>query len=479
MKTWFNNLSLRVKMSLAPSVLLLALLGSVGYSLHLLDRNEHALQELSEGAFGRAAAVAALESKLSGIHARLYELTSIAANDADTERAKALAAALGQEIAGIGTQFDAVAAAVATDSRAGKLRDDMAKTLKDYVSAVRQVIDMSSNSAYALIFMGTAQQVFDVFVKQQADMKAAVESEKTELMQRIRANGRSARIIFVVASGLAIVVAVLTTILLGNLISRPVIALAGLMRRLAGGDLQIETRYVGRRDEIGAIAEALAVFKETAVAAGEMAAERERQSREQEQRAQKLASLAETFDRQVSGVLGTVAAAAVELEATASSMADTAEQTRHQSSAAMNASQQAAMNVNTVAAAAELASSVGEIGRQVSLSTDVAGKAVAEAEETNRTIKGLAEASQKIGAVVALINDIASQTNLLALNATIEAARAGEAGKGFAVVASEVKSLATQTAKATEEITAQVSNMQQVTGQAVRAIESIGSTIDN
>ena len=480
MKTWFNNLSLRVKMSLAPSVLLLALLGSVGYSLHLLDRNEHALQELSEGAFGRAAAVAALESKLSGIHARLYELTSIAANDADTERAKALAAALGQEIAGIGSQFDAVAAAIATDSRAGKLRDEMAKTLKDYVSAVRQVIDMSSNSAYALIFMGTAQQVFDVFVKQQADMKAAVESEKTELMQRIRANGRSARIIFVVASGLAIVVAVLTTILLGNLISRPVIALAGLMRRLAGGDLQIETRYVGRRDEIGAIAEALAVFKETAVAAGEMAAERERQSREQEQRAQKLASLAETFDRQVSGVLGTVAAAAVELEATASSMADTAEQTRHQSSAAMNASQQAAMNVNTVAAAAEeLASSVGEIGRQVSLSTDVAGKAVAEAEETNRTIKGLAEASQKIGAVVALINDIASQTNLLALNATIEAARAGEAGKGFAVVASEVKSLATQTAKATEEITAQVSNMQQVTHQAVRAIESIGSTIDN
>ena len=181
---------------------------------------------------------------------------------------------------------------------------------------------------------------------------------------------------------------------------------------------------------------------------------------------------------QVKDVVGIVASAASELEATAQSMSATAEETSQQSAAVASASEQATNNVNSVASASEqLATSISEISRQVTHSTEIATRAVAEAEQTNETVKTLAEASQKIGAVVALINDIASQTNLLALNATIEAARAGEAGKGFAVVASEVKSLANQTAKATEEIAAQISTVQGVTDDAVRAIEGIGGTI--
>jgi methyl-accepting chemotaxis protein len=475
----FNDLSLRVKMSLAPIFLVLAMIGLAAYSLLLLNSNERSLDALSNGAFKRAALVAALDSKVSGIHARLYQLTSIGANDSDAAKAKAMGDALQKDIAGIDVAFRAMADSIAGNPAREQLRDAMAKTLKDYADAANQVIGMSSNSSYALIFMNNAQQAFDTFAKEEAELDANVDREKTELVADLSRESQRARIIFIAATLAATVIAIGVSLLLGGLIARPVIAIAAALRRLAGGDLTIETPFAGRRDEIGAIAAALGVFKETAVAAEKLTAERERQREQQEQRAQRLAALARDFDREVTGVLETVAAAAAELQTTAKTMADTAGQTSRQSSTAMSAAEQAALNVNTVASAAEqLASSVEEIGRQMAMSTDVAGKAVDEAARTNRTVKGLAEASQKIGAVVALINDIASQTNLLALNATIEAARAGEAGKGFAVVASEVKSLATQTAKATEEIGEQVNGMQLATGQAVGAIEGIGSTIE-
>ena len=177
-------------------------------------------------------------------------------------------------------------------------------------------------------------------------------------------------------------------------------------------------------------------------------------------------------------VVEVVASASTEMETTAQSMSATAEETSRQASAAAAGVEQATTNVQTVASAAEeLSSSITEVARQVGESAKVARNAVDEADRTNAQVEGLVEAAQKIGEVVSLISDIAEQTNLLALNATIEAARAGEAGKGFAVVASEVKSLANQTAKATEEISSQIGAIQGATGDAAQAIKGIGETI--
>lgn len=267
-------------------------------------------------------------------------------------------------------------------------------------------------------------------------------------------------------------------LLIARGISRPILAITAAMRDLAHGKLEFELPVHQRQDEVGEMAQAVAVFKDNAVRMQKMQADQaEAKAHSEQEKRRAFAGLADSFEASVRGVVERVSAAATEMQATAQSMSAIVEQSRQQTLTVSTASEQASDNVQTVAAAAEeLSSSMDEIGRRLTHASTVVGKAANDGQQSNNRVQSLA-AAQKIGEVVSLINQIASQTNLLALNATIEAARAGEAGRGFAVVASEVKTLATQTAKATEEIRGQIAAVQSETTAAVEGIQSICTTI--
>ncbi len=282
---------------------------------------------------------------------------------------------------------------------------------------------------------------------------------------------------FLLAIGLAIAIAI--TYLTARAIVNPIKSMTEGMAKLAGGDLTVEVPARGRTDEIGEMAEAVQVFKDNGIKMEEMKKEQEEAERRAEEDKRKaMNDLADNFEGSVKGVVDTVASASTEMQSTAQGLSATAEETSRQATAAAAGVEQASTNVETVASAAEeLSASVEEISRQVAKASEISQQAVETTERTTATVQTLAEGAKKIGDVVELITGIAEQTNLLALNATIEAARAGEAGKGFAVVASEVKSLANQTAKATEEIAAQIGGMQTVTDETVKAIEEVREVI--
>lgn len=281
--------------------------------------------------------------------------------------------------------------------------------------------------------------------------------------------------IFVVA-----VLAILTGWVFFSRVVNPVGGIKEVMYQLSQKNMAVEIIGTEKGDEIGEMASALQVFKESMIAAEELANAKRHEDDTQQQRTNRIEELTGAFDSQVSKVLGTVTASTEEMETSAQSLSATAKETSDQAETVAQAAEQATGNVQSVAAAAEeLSASIAEISRQVTQSSEISSRAVEDAKNTDHQIQGLAEAANKIGEVVALITDIAEQTNLLALNATIEAARAGDAGKGFAVVASEVKNLANQTARATDEIGGQISGIQLATQEAVNAVQGIGQTISS
>ena len=264
-----------------------------------------------------------------------------------------------------------------------------------------------------------------------------------------------------------------------RLVSRPIVRVIDVMKHLADGDNTVDVPYREQTDEVGGIAQAVQVFKENALRLARMTTERDAMKAQAEaERKRMMDELAAALETSVKGIAETISAAAGQVHGTAVTLSDVAQETTAQATSMAAATQQAAKNVETVSSAAEeLASSIREIGRQVTSATGIADTAVRQAEKTDRLVTDLAEAAERIGKVIGLITDIAAQTNLLALNATIEAARAGEAGRGFAVVAGEVKTLANQTAQATEEISHQTGGVQESIREAVAAIRSVTGTI--
>jgi len=282
-----------------------------------------------------------------------------------------------------------------------------------------------------------------------------------------------------IAAGIVLAISMAVSVWMAGRITRPLNLMTAAMKALAGGRLDIDVPGVGRSDELGEMAEAVAVFKTNALERQRLEAEqKELEARAAAQRKADTERLADDFEGAVGEIIEAVSRASTELEASAGSLSSTAVRSQELATSVAAASEEASTNVQSVASATEeMSSSVNEISRQVQDSARIAQAAVDQARKTNDRVGELSKAAAHIGDVVELINTIAGQTNLLALNATIEAARAGEAGRGFAVVASEVKALAEQTAKATGEIGQQISGIQAATQDSVTAIEEISDTI--
>jgi methyl-accepting chemotaxis protein len=354
---------------------------------------------------------------------------------------------------------------------------EAAALLDEYRQALTKLIE---NSKAIDQLVAEMNESADAIVKGASAMKAALLADQQRLESESDAIIRETeRLILMLAAGGFLLGAGLAVVL-GKGISRPMTEMCKAMRELAGGHFDVVLPGLGRKDELGEMAAAVEEFKLQAIAKAERdAAAHDAQNRAAgAARRAELIAFADEFEAAVGAIVSNVSASAVQLEQAAGTLTRTAETTQSLSGQVAGASEEASSNMQSVATATEeLSASVDEIGRRVRDSNRIAEAAVVQARETDGRIGKLSRAAQEIGDVVKLITAIAEQTNLLALNATIEAARAGDAGRGFAVVAAEVKSLASQTAKATDEISTHIAGMQGATQESVAAIKEIGGTI--
>jgi methyl-accepting chemotaxis protein len=351
--------------------------------------------------------------------------------------------------------------------------------LEDYAVAAQRSADFVEEDAFnATMFMTDAELKFATGDKEVAAFVAATVALHAATDAEAQRASRKGTLAIGGGAAIAVILSLVAAFSFSRLISRPITSMTEAMNRLARGELEAALPAAEGRDEVAAMAQALVVFRDNALEARRLASAQADEQASKAARAQRLETLLHGFEGTVGAVVEGVGGAAGEMDRAASVMTSATNEASQKSGAVAAASEEASKNVHTVAVAAEeLANSIAEIGRQVRESADIAKGAVDRANHSTAVIETLAQGVQKIGEVVQLISGIASQTNLLALNATIEAARAGEAGKGFAVVPSEVKALATQTAKATEDIGSQIDSIQDSTKLTVAAIREIVRTI--
>jgi methyl-accepting chemotaxis protein len=379
------------------------------------------------------------------------------------------------------TLKETLAATSATDVKA--TGNEIVVAIAAFEGASAKVFDFAASFAQPDAIAALANTVAPAQTALQAALKRFREAADRNSDAKEAAIQRMTATITSIVVGLAVFlvagIATLGYLTVSRGVVQPITRINGVMISLSSGDTSGEIPYASRQDEIGDMAKALAVFKDSLIEGKRHAVEQQAAQAMKEQRANALDALIRNFETIIGHIVNSVSSASSEMEAAASTLTHTADTTHQLSVSVAAASEQASANVQSVASATdELSASVTEIGRQVQESSRIAGEAVQQTQNTDARIGELSHAAQRIGDVVKLITAIAEQTNLLALNATIEAARAGEAGRGFAVVAQEVKALAAQTAKATDEIGTQISGMQSATQQSVAAIQEIGGTIN-
>ena len=476
MLKWFSNQKMIVKI-LAPVMLLLIIMGAV--ALVALQRLA-TVQQVAEYALtvesSRRATILDIGRNLNA--------ATIAEKNAIIEKNPEEMGRFANQFTQAMAATDKLIADLATTANTDIRRETGVK-IKALVDTYRQ----NASKVIDLTLQGKDDEAFALSSGQGAKTRLAASSlidERVEINRQgvekairdTRAVAEETQQTIVLLSVIGILVGLSLSIVV-YLIVRPLKAITTSMTRVSQGELDFVIAGTERRDEVGLLARTLDVFKSDALEVRRLtAAQEEQKARADAERKAEMRSLADRFEGSVSAIVQHVASSATQMQGAAGSLSSCATQATAQATAVAAALEQSSANVQTVAAATEeLAASILEIGRQVSNQSAISATAVQEADRTNASMQLLVDTANQIGAVVDLINSIAGQTNLLALNATIEAARAGEAGKGFAVVASEVKTLASQTARATEEIQAKVKQIQTATGGAQEAVAGIAGII--
>ncbi len=473
-----NNLSIGRKVSLSFALVCAIVIGLGLFAVQRLGEVNASAVAISDNRLPSVQMVG-LVAQLAERHRANLGTRLIAPNDSERAAAQAEMDKTGQELKAARAAYTPF---IDAGEEQNHLAPGFAQALDEYEAGSTAVVDLlkkGDQAGAAALYAGDlSQRMGRVRQTLQADIDYNVRSGKEE-RDAGAATFASARVWIIVALILSAAVSALAGFGLIRGVSHPITAMTGAMRRLAEHDMTTEIAGRDRKDEIGAMAGAVQVFKDNMLQADQFEAEKAAAQVNREKRTARLDDLLRDFETKAAQLVGLVSSAATELESTARAMSATAGHTTEQAAGVAAAAEEASAGVQTVSAAAEeLSASIGEISRQVAQSAKITSQAVSDARRTDVTVRALAEGAQRIGKVVELIRNIAGQTNLLALNATIEAARAGDAGKGFAVVASEVKGLAGQTAKATEEIAAQITQLQSSTNEAVEAIKGITAVIE-
>ena len=479
MFNWMRNIGLSWKVQLAPTLLILVLLGVGAYALLALRSNQAAVDALVSGPVRQSELANDLTTAAWTAHAKLYRLAATAANEKDEKKIAAFA----KEALDAATRISEALKAV--DGARGEFKPEALEKLKaavtGYLKKSKNAIEMADGDAgSALMFIKGAEKSFADIEMLTDDLITSSGDSKDREIARAGIKLEQQQLTLMVALLAVAFAGIVVSFWIGRNISRPVVAMSKAMRELAAGNFEVQLPGLDRRDEVGQMAHGVQEFKVQAVAKAEReTAEREEKNREQQAaRRIELHNLAESFETAVGNIIEKVGSASTELENSAAILTKSSEATQQLSTVVATASAETSANVQSVASATEeMAGTINEIGRQVTDSNRIANEAVDQAQKTDERIAKLSLAANRIGDVTQLITTIAEKTNLLALNATIEAARAGDAGRGFAVVAQEVKALAAQTAKATSEISTQIAEMQAATLDSVVAIKEISGTI--